>query len=49
MANVLSSIIGIFLMLFILIPLTIFIFVLFFMKTDVDQDGRDDTKWFWEK
>ena len=49
MMNALSGIFGVIAILFFLIPITIFIYVLFFFKTDLDHDGKEDNKWIWEK
>jgi uncharacterized membrane protein len=49
MIDIISAILGVLGILFILIPISIFIFVLFFVKADVDHDGKEDNKWIWEK
>jgi uncharacterized membrane protein len=49
MIDFISMIIGVVGILFFLIPITIFIYVLFFFKTDLDHDGKEDNKWIWEK
>lgn len=49
MIDIFSAIFGVVGILFILIPISIFVFVLFFVKADVDHDGHDDAKWLWQK
>jgi hypothetical protein len=34
--------------LFLLVPLAVFIYVFFFIKADVDHDGHDDVPYRWE-
>lgn len=49
MLEVLSGFFGSIVILFFLIPITIFIYVLFLFKTDLDHDGKEDNKWIWQK
>ena len=49
MIDTFSIFFGIVAILFFLIPAAIFIYVLFFFKTDLDHDGKEDNKWIWQK
>ncbi len=49
MLEVLSIFFGAMTILFFLIPIAVFIYVLFFFKTDLDHDGKEDNKWIWQK